>query len=145
QAKVLRVFRKVHRVTGALLFVFFFIVAITGLLLGWKKHSGGLLLADTQSGTSSDHKTWLPMDSLQLMAVDLLHQNVSPELSGEIYRIDGRPGKGVVKFSFKDHYWGLQLDGATCNLLQVEQRRSDFIEHIHDGSIIDNLINTSAG
>ena len=145
QAKVLRVFRKIHRVTGALLFVFFFIVAITGLLLGWKKHSAGLILADTQSGTSSDLKTWLPMDSLQLLAVQFLHQNVSPSLSDEIDRIDVRPGKGVVKFSFKNHYWGLQLDGATGKLLQVEQRRSDFIEHIHDGSIIDNLLNTSAG
>ena len=145
QAKVLRVFRKIHRVTGALLFVFFFIVAITGLLLGWKKHSAGLILADTQSGTSSDLKTWLPMDSLQLLAVQFLHQNVSPSLSDEIDRIDVRPGKGVVKFSFKNHYWGLQLDGSTGKLLQVEQRRSDFIEHIHDGSIIDNLLNTSAG
>ena len=145
QAKVLRVFRKIHRVTGALLFVFFFIVAITGLLLGWKKHSAGLILADTQSGTSSDLKTWLPMDSLQSLAVQFLHQNVSPSLSDEIDRIDVRPGKGVVKFSFKNHYWGLQLDGSTGKLLQVEQRRSDFIEHIHDGSIIDNLLNTSAG
>ena len=145
QAKVLRVFRKIHRVTGALLFVFFFIVAITGLLLGWKKHSAGLILADTQSGTSSDLKTWLPMDSLQSLAVQFLHQNVSPSLSDDIDRIDVRPGKGVVKFSFKNHYWGLQLDGSTGKLLQVEQRRSDFIEHIHDGSIIDNLLNTSAG
>ena len=145
QAKVLRVFRKIHRVTGALLFVFFFIVAITGLLLGWKKHSAGIILADTQSGTSSDLKTWLPMDSLQSLAVQFLHQNVSPSLSDEIDRIDVRPGKGVVKFSFKNHYWGLQLDGSTGKLLQVEQRRSDFIEHIHDGSIIDNLLNTSAG
>ncbi len=145
QAKVLRIFRKVHRITGALLFVFFFIVAITGLLLGWKKHSGGLILADTQSGTSSDLKTWLPMDSLQSLAIDLLHENVSPSLSNEIDRIDVRPGKGVVKFSFKDHYYGLQLDGATGKLLQVEQRRSDFIEHIHDGTIVDNLLNTGSG
>jgi len=145
QAKVLRVFRKVHRITGALLFVFFFIIAVTGLLLGWKKHSGGLLLADTQTGTSSDLNTWLPMDSLQKMAVKFLHQSVSPDLNAEIDRIDVRPGKGVIKFSFADHYWGLQLDGATGTLLNVEQRRSDFIEHIHDGTIMDNLFKTPSG
>lgn len=145
QAKVLRVFRKVHRITGALLFIFFFIVAITGLLLGWKKHSGGLILADTQTGTSTQLKDWLPMDSLEFIAMDLLHQQVSPALSNEIDRIDVRPGKGVVKFSFKDHYWGLQLDGATGKLLHIEQRRSDFIEHIHDGTIVDNLFSSSAG
>jgi succinate dehydrogenase/fumarate reductase cytochrome b subunit len=40
QAKLLRTFRKIHRTTGAFLFVFFFFVAVSGLLLGWKKHSG---------------------------------------------------------------------------------------------------------
>src|SRR5690606_6210255 len=138
QAKVLRVFRKVHRITGALLFVFFFIIAVTGLLLGWKKHSGGIILADTQTGTSTDLNKWLPMDSLQNMAVKFLHQNVSPALSAEIDRMDVRRGKGVIKFSFTDHYWGLQLDGATGKLLNGEQRRSDFIEHMHDGTIMDN-------
>ena len=145
QAKVLRVFRKVHRITGALLFVFFFIIAITGLLLGWKKHSGGIILAETQTGTSSDLNTWLPMDSLHNLAVSFLHQNISDDLGIEVDRIDVRPGKGVVKFSFTDHYWGLQLDGATGKLLNVEQRRSDFIEHIHDGTIMDNLLNTTSG
>ncbi|HRF24762.1 MAG TPA: hypothetical protein PLR98_11385, partial [Chitinophagaceae bacterium] len=53
QASVLRVFRKIHRITGALLFVFFFIIAISGLLLGWKKHSGGMILAKSHKGTSS--------------------------------------------------------------------------------------------
>jgi len=47
QAKVLRGFRKVHRITGAFLFAVFFFIAVTGLLLGWKKHSGGYILADT--------------------------------------------------------------------------------------------------
>ncbi|MEO0002203.1 MAG: hypothetical protein RL766_2249, partial [Bacteroidota bacterium] len=37
QAKILRIFRKVHRLTGAFLFIFFFVVSVTGLLLGWKK------------------------------------------------------------------------------------------------------------
>ena len=32
QAKLLRVFRKIHRTTGALLFIFFFIVAITAFI-----------------------------------------------------------------------------------------------------------------
>ena len=53
QAKTLRVFRKVHRTTGAFLFIFFFIISITGLLLGWKKNSGGLLLADSRKGTTT--------------------------------------------------------------------------------------------
>ncbi len=36
-AKTLRIVRKIHRTTGVFLFIFFFIIGITGLLLGWKK------------------------------------------------------------------------------------------------------------
>jgi hypothetical protein len=60
QAKTLRGFRKVHRITGAFLFAVFFFIGVTGLLLGWKKHSGGYILADTQKGQSTDTTTWLP-------------------------------------------------------------------------------------
>ena len=48
----------------------------------------------------------------------------------------------MVKFVFIDGYWGIQLDGATGKLLHIERRRSDFVENIHDGSIIDYLFET---
>lgn len=60
----------------------------------------------------------------------------------DLERIDIRKDKGMVKFVFIDHYWGLQLDGATGELLHIERRRSDFIENIHDGSIIDYFLGT---
>lgn len=145
QAKVLRLFRKIHRLTGASLFIFFFIVSVTGLLLGWKKHSGGILLAKTYNGTSKDLKDWLPIDSLHTIACNVIHDSISKDLSIDVDRIDIRKNKGVVKFVFSDHYWGVQLDGVTGNLLNIERRRSDFIEKIHDGSILDQYLNTSDG
>ncbi len=144
-AKILRVFRKIHRWTGALLFLFFFIVAVTGLLLGWKKHSNGIILSKTYEGTSTNLSEWLPLDSLTTIACDLLHAKVSPDLSTELDRIDVRKNKGVVKFIYANHYWGLQIDGATGELLAVERRRSDFIENLHDGSVLDNYLNTNDG
>lgn len=142
QAKILRVFRKVHRTTGALLFVFFFVVSITGLLLGWKKNSGGLILAKTYTGTSKELKDWLPLDSLHNIACKILHDSVSVNLSLELDRIDIRKDKGVVKFVFKQRYWGIQLDGATGNLLLIERRLADIVENIHDGSIVDYYFKT---
>jgi uncharacterized iron-regulated membrane protein len=142
QAKALRIFRKVHRMTGASLFAFFFVVSITGLLLGWKKNTGGFLLAPTIEGSSTDFKEWLPMDSLHFIACRVLHDYVSADLSLDLDRIDIRKEKGMVKFVFTDHYWGVQLDGATGKLLQIERRRSDFVENIHDGSILDNYLGT---
>lgn len=143
QAKLLRIFRKVHRTTGALLFIFFLFISVTGLMLGWKKHSNGLILPESYKGTSTDLKDWLPIDSLHKTACKILHDSVSHDLSLELERIDIRKDKGMVKFVFSDHYWGIQLDGATGELLHIESRRSDFIENIHEGSILDNYFDTS--
>lgn len=142
QAKLLRVFRKIHRTTGAILFVFFFFVSVTGLLLGWKKNSGGLILPESYKGTSSDLKDWLPIDSLYKNACKYLHDSVSSELSPDLERIDIRKDIGMVKFVFSENFWGIQLDGATGNLLHIERRRSDIIENIHDGSILDYFFET---
>ena len=45
-----RWYRKIHRWIASGLFVFFFFIAVTGLLLGWKKNSNGYLLADSHAG-----------------------------------------------------------------------------------------------
>jgi hypothetical protein len=108
-----------------------------------EKNTGGFLLAPTYEGSSSDLKTWLSMDSLHTIACRILHDSVSSNISLELDRIDIRKEKGMVKFVFKEYYWGIQLDGATGKLLQIERRRSDFVENIHDGSILDNQLRTN--
>lgn len=143
QAKVLRIFRKIHRTTGAFLFIFFFFISVTGILLGWKKNSGGYILPKSYTGTSTDLKDWLPIDSLHKNACKILHDSVSTDLSLELERIDIRPEKGMVKFVFIDHFWGVQIDGATGKLLHIERRRSDFIESLHDGSFLDYYFGTT--
>lgn len=145
QAKLLRSFRNIHRKTGALLFVFFFFISVSGLLLGWKKHSDGFIQSKSYTGTSTNLKEWLPIDSLHKNACTFLHDSVSTDLSLELARIDIRKDKGMVKFVFVDNFWGIQLDGATGQLLCIERRRSDFIENIHDGSILDDYFGTTGG
>ncbi len=131
--------------TGAVLFMFFFILAATGLLLGWKKHSGGVILPKSFQGTSTDLKDWLPVDVLHQKAIAVVRESIALDLSPELERIDIRPDKGMVKFVFVEDYWGIQLDGATGELLHIERRRSDFIENVHDGSILDYLLGTGNG
>ena len=65
QVKLLRVFRKIHRTTGAFLFVFFFVISISGLLLGWKKNSGGIILPKSAKGSSTVLNEWISLDSLK--------------------------------------------------------------------------------
>jgi hypothetical protein len=140
QARWIRAFRWLHRKIAIFLFVFFLIISISGILLGIKKQTG--LLAPTQKGVSKDLATWISIDSLQRNAKAYLKDSVAGHLSTEVDRIDIRPDKGIVKFTFKDHFHGLQLDGSTGALLSVEKRKSDFIEKIHDGSILDKVFGT---
>lgn len=140
--RLLRFYRTIHRKIGAVLFAFFFIVSVTGLLLGWKKHSGGVILPKTEKGASADLATWLPFDSLHQIALQTLRDSIGRDLSPELERIDARPQKGSVKFVFVKHFSEVQLDGTTGEVLAINDRVSDFIENIHDGSILDFLFET---
>lgn len=141
QARWIRLFRWLHRKLAVALFIFFLVISVTGVLLGIKKQTG--LLAPTQKGTSNDAAEWLSIDSLQKNANRFLLDSVSKDLDIELDRIDIRPDKGIVKFVYKHHYHGLQLDLKTGELLSIEKRKSDFIEHLHDGSLMDRLSGTS--
>src|SRR5688500_1058912 len=100
-AKRTRWYRKIHRYIAIAAFFFLLLISITGLLLIWKKNSGGYLLADSRKGTTTDLSQWLSFDSLQKLAVIALRDSVSPELSPKINRIDARPDKGMVKMVFE--------------------------------------------
>ncbi|MCP9237053.1 PepSY-associated TM helix domain-containing protein [Lewinella sp. JB7] len=137
QARLLRRTRRVHRWSGITLFVFFFIIGVTSVLLGWKKNVD-YIMPPTARGTSTELAEWLPTDRLLTLAQSALTDSLGPAYDPTIDRIDYRPDKGSLKFLFKDHYGEVQLDGATGRVLSIGIRRADFIEHIHDGSIIND-------
>lgn len=141
QAKWIRWFRWLHRKIAIFLFIFFLVISVTGVLLGIKKQTG--LLAPTKKGLSSDLSTWLSFDSLQKNAIRYMQDSVQGNFSTAVDRIDVRPDKGIVKFTFKDHFLGLQIDGTTGKLLLIEKRKSDFIEKLHDGSLLDKIFGTN--
>lgn len=144
QARLLRVSRKIHRTTGVILFILFFIISVSGILLGWKKNSNGIILPASEKGISSDLQNWLPFDTLQIIAFKALQDSVDQHIDLDIQRIDARPEKGIVKFIFDNHYRGVQLDGTTGEVLAVTKRRSDLIENIHDGSVLKNIFKTES-
>jgi uncharacterized iron-regulated membrane protein len=143
-AKNTRWYRKLHRYVGSWLLFMFFSIAITGLLLGWKKHSGGVILPNTEKGSSTTLSEWLPVDSLETLAQQAIEQQL-PGYSIRVDRMDVRPDKGTVKISFKDHFYEVQVDGASGEILAVNLRKSDIIEQLHDGSIIDTLFSINKG
>lgn len=135
-----RLYRKLHKWISIPLLVFFALMSFTGLLLGWKKQA--VLLPKTQKGTSANSEVWIGIDSLQKIAVSYT-KNVL-KLDTEIDRIDIRPQKGIAKFVFAQHFTELQLDCTNGEVLSVAVRNSDWIEKLHDGSILDFWINPNS-
>ena len=100
------------------------------------------MLAPTKKGTAPGLAGWIPLDSLEKIAIRTYRDSIEATEGIELDRIDIRPDKGIAKFNFKNSYHGLQIDGTTGRILLVERRTSDLIEDIHDGSFIDNLVGT---
>ncbi|MGB1248912.1 MAG: hypothetical protein ACPG4Z_08490 [Chitinophagales bacterium] len=142
-AKWMRIARYFHRKIALVLFVFFFILSITGTLLGIKKHTGGTILPKTETGISNNPSDWLSTDSLLSIANRIVEDSISTEMDKSLQRIDYRPHKGIAKFIYNEGFWGIQLDCTTGEVLAINKRKSDIIENFHDGSILDYWFDTS--
>lgn len=126
-----------HRWLGVALALFLIISASTGILLGWKKNSN-LIQPNTQKGTSTELSEWLDAHKIAEIAHNKIsnHLNISNIEEIGIDKMDYRPSKGIVKVLFDKGYWEVQVDGKTGEVLSVARRHSDWIESLHDGSII---------
>lgn len=142
-AKILRTFRKAHRYTGATLFLCFLFIAVSGLALGLKKHTGGIILPETQTGTVQNLDHWLPLFVLkEKVNTHINKEKLNP---GTLDRIDIRPEKGIAKFIFSKNHLEIQIDGATGEILNLGERYSDWLEDVHDGSIVDDTLGIPHG
>lgn len=84
--------------------------------------------------TKVENGIWiLPSEMVKIGEEEMKKQG----LDFEVDRIDIRPDKGIAKVTFKTHFTEVQLDGFSGEVLSIETRHSDWIEKVHDGSIID--------
>ena len=133
--KRLRNYRKYHRWFGISLAVFLLISAATGILLSLKKEFD-VLQPPTGKGLSKDLDTWKPLSELAQIASDAFLSAHPEEVDNKIDRMDVRPSKGVVKVLFEKGWWEVQVDGTSGEVLSICKRHSDWIEALHDGSIV---------
>ncbi|GAB3202240.1 putative iron-regulated membrane protein [Pontibacter aydingkolensis] len=133
----LREYRVYHRYVGLVIGIFVLISSITGMLLGWKKDVD-LLQPPLIKGQTDDLSQWVSMADLASAAYAGL-DSAQSITNNPIDRIEARPDKGMAKVLFSEGYWEVQLDGSTGKVLSVAQRHSDWIEQIHDGSIISDM------
>lgn len=132
----LRKYRQWHRWIGISIAILLLFSSITGILLAWKKDIS-VLQPPTQKSSQSS-VSWLSISEIAQRAENaLLSHTQLAEVN--IDRMDVRPDKGIVKVNFVQGYWEVQVDGFNGNILSIARRHSDWIEHIHDGSIISDL------
>lgn len=132
-AKSVRSYRRIHRYFGLFLAVFILISAVTGILLGWKKQVD-ILQPPTLKGISLDATEYVSVDEMMkaaAMAVDSLGLTIE-----NLDRLEYRATKGIAKAIFDTGSWEVQLDATTLEVLSIGKRNSDWIEQLHDGSII---------
>jgi uncharacterized iron-regulated membrane protein len=135
KVRSLRKTRPFHRFFGLVLSLLILISAGTGIFLSLKKEAEFLQPSSRQAEVTS-LEDWLGIDQLALKAQDalldsLLIQNIT------IDRLDVRPDKGLAKVRFEDD-WEVQIEGSTGKILNIGKRHADWIERIHDGSIISD-------
>jgi len=132
----LRQFRSIHKWIGISVALFMLVTSITGVMLGWKKNVE-LLQPATLKGGTLDVTKWVSFEKISQSALSAIDSVTNEKNS--IDRLDVRFDKGIIKVLFTKGYWEAQVDAATGKTLSVAQRHADWIEHIHDGSIINDF------
>ncbi len=134
----LRTSRKLHRLLGTSLSILLLISAITGVLLALKKDVA-VIQPPTTKGISNDLGTWMTLKQIDSIARVALYTQHPEQADNPVDRFDARPSKGIIKVLFKKGYWEVQVDGNNGTVLSIAKRHSDWIEALHDGSIISDL------
>lgn len=114
------------------------ISAVTGILLALKKDVA-LLQPPTQKGSAKTLSSWRSLDELADIAQQALLTQHPDQQDNTIDRLDVRPSKGIVKVLFDKGHWEVQVDGSNGQVLSIAKRHSDWIEALHDGSIVSDL------
>ncbi len=126
-----RTLRLVHYWLTAFTLVTVAVVAITGVLLSLKKDFDVL-----QAPTAEASAPGLPATSINRLVAAVASE---PGRSGlgwrDVDRIDVRPGDGLAKVILNDRT-EYQVDLHTLQVLQTGYRTSDFIETLHDFSVL---------
>lgn len=120
--------RKIHRIGAILIALPFLIILVTGLLLQVKKDVSWVQPI-SQVGVSNIPV--LTFDEILTISTSVPEAEITSW--DDIDRLDVRPEKGMVKVRAINH-WEIQIDTDTGDILQIEYRRSDIIEALHDGS-----------
>jgi uncharacterized iron-regulated membrane protein len=131
-----------HRRIASLLFIFFFIVALTGLMLGWKSLFTKTIFDNKEIKAEKKLNKWLSLDTLEVLAAVALNEKTNNHFT-HAESIQLRLASGLINFLFKKKYY-VQVDGGTGALIHIEQKNGGIIQDIHDGAIVDGWLHLNS-
>lgn len=131
-AQTKRVNRRLHFWLAVIIFIPSFIVITSGLVLQVKKQIEWVQ-PPTQKGKAPKTNLSEPIGISRVLTIVQGIQSLEISDWSDIDKLDVRPSKAMLKVITKQH-WEVQLDLYSGEVLQIAQRRSDWIEAIHDGS-----------
>ena len=145
--KLLRTARIWHKNVAAALFIFFFIISITGFLLGWKNLFAGKIYSANAGQAMAKPlamKDWLPLDSLKNIATAAFKARIPNEKFVKPDNLNASMGRGFIRFSFGRQY-NVQLNAQTGELQSIDKKAPDWILKLHDGEMLDDLLGSKNG
>jgi uncharacterized iron-regulated membrane protein len=120
--------RKIHYWLSVWLALPMALIAVTGLLLQFKKSLPWVQPPEQKRELALPIADWTV-----LLAAARKHPDLAVGEWRDVERVELRPSKGLIKLIAKSGFEA-QFDAHTGELLQVLPRRSDTIEALHDGS-----------
>jgi len=125
-----RLLRQVHYWLSLAVFLPAGIMFAAGSVLMLKKEIDWIQPA-TERGVLSEQIPTASYD--QMVEASRAYPQAGITQWSDIDRIDLRIGRGIAKLR-SNTGWEVQIDTSTGEVLRVAERRSDWIESIHDGS-----------
>jgi uncharacterized iron-regulated membrane protein len=140
-SNLLRSSRTWHRKVASIFFVFFFIISLTAVLLGWKNLFAAKIykIEGKQQRAEASLHDWLPLDSLKNMAIVAFKEKMPTENDLKLESMNARLDRGFIRFSFGSEY-NVQLNALTGELQSIDKRAPQWILHLHSGELFDELL-----
>jgi len=135
---LLQQFRNLHKKFASVLFVFFFLIGLTGSLLSFKSAFTKVIFENKQISGEIKLAAILPLDSLETIATSTLNEKASTSFK-KSEKVEIKLSKGTVIFYYKDAY-SIQVNGASGAPILIEKKFGGIIQDIHDGAIVDSLL-----
>jgi uncharacterized iron-regulated membrane protein len=126
--------RKIHYWLSVWLALPMALIAVTGLLLQFKKSLTWVQPPESRRELTLPIAGWPAL--LEAAKADTA---LGVRSWDDVDRVELRPGRGLIKLMAKSGHEA-QFDAHTGELLQVMARRSDTIEALHDGSFFGDIV-----